>query len=103
MRCPIWLQACPIFVGWLTLAAPLQSSAQSPPIDRVRLRFDTAEAVAVLAIVDSRHAGHRFPETDWQPLLSAEGYQRLKAREAAMQRAFTDSAFSAFVLSASRP
>jgi hypothetical protein len=86
-----------LLVTQAMLAIPC--AAQAPPADRVRLVFDTTEAVAVLAIMQARHAGRVPTEAEWQRLFSAEGYQRLKAREAAMRREFTDSSFSAFVLS----
>jgi hypothetical protein len=38
-------------------------------------------------------------DADWQKLFSSEGYRRLKKREAAMKRAFTDDDFKKFVLS----
>lgn len=66
------------------LVALLQVAIVTP--DRVRLRFDTAEAVAVL-------------RQDWPSLFGSAGYQRLKSREASLQRAFTDSDFAAFVRS----
>jgi hypothetical protein len=50
----------------------------------------------VLALVGR---GDGASPADWQRLYDAEGYRRLKARESAMNRAFTDSAFRAFVLS----
>src|SRR5262245_19977353 len=80
----------------VTVAAP--SGAQQMP-DRVRLSLDTAEAGAVLAILARRDSGNSVTETDWQRLFATSGYMRLKAREAAMGRAFTDDDFKKFVLS----
>jgi hypothetical protein len=66
------------------LVALLQVASATP--NRVQLRFDTAEAVAVL-------------RQDWPSLFGSAGYQRLKAREASLHREFTDSDFAAFVRS----
>ncbi len=66
---------------------------------RVQLRFDTSQAEAVLAIVAKRQAGQPITERDWQRLFATEPYQRLKRREAELQRTFTDETFQQFVLS----
>jgi len=60
------------------------------------VRIDLDEPKAVLAILEKRGA---VTEEDWQRLFATEGYVRLKQREAAMQRAFDDESFRAFVLS----
>ena len=60
----------------------------------------TDEADAVLAILDQLAAGREPADAAWRRLLASEGYRRLQQRETAMQRAFTDSAFQAFVRSA---
>ena len=57
------------------------------------------EPRAVLAILEKRAAQQTIAEEDWQRVFASEGYVRLKAREHAMQRAFEDDAFKAFVLS----
>ncbi len=57
------------------------------------------EAVAAIAILEKRSANQPVSEADWQQLFSAEGYRRLKEREASLRRAFTDSSFRAFILS----
>ncbi len=88
-----------ILAGLLSLARPNPSPAQAPSADRVRLQIDTAEALAVLAILDARRTGQPVSQVDWHRLFSAEGYVRLKAREAAMGRAFADSDFATFVRS----
>jgi hypothetical protein len=66
---------------------------------RVNVRVVTDEVDAVLAILAKREAKQSITDADWQRLFGSEGYRRLKAREAAMQRAFTDDDFKAFVLS----
>ena len=78
---------------------PTPAAGQGLPADRVRLRLDTAEASAVLTILDAGRAGRVPAEADWRRIFSSEGYRRLKEREVAMRRAFTDSSFTAFVLS----
>jgi hypothetical protein len=87
------------FAGLITLPlfAPL-ALAQAPPA-RVALTFDTAQAVAVLSILDARAAGRPVVDADWARLFSTAGYRRLAVREAGMRRPFTDSSFKAFVLS----
>ncbi len=64
-------------------------AAQTP--SRVHLRFDTAEAVVALAVI--RHAA---PDS---AVFATTAYRRLKDREAAFHRAFTDSEFAAFLAS----
>ena len=61
----------------------------------VRLQLDTSEAEQVLAILQKQDV----TEADWQRLFETEPYVRLEKREAAMNRAFTDEEFRAFVLS----
>jgi hypothetical protein len=76
------------------VAAPAIARSQ----ERIALKLDTAQASAVLALLD---AGAGVPESDprWQRLFASEGYVRLKAREVGMRRAFADSTFVAFVRS----
>jgi hypothetical protein len=89
-RCSLWA-AC-AFLGYTTLA-DAQTSA------RVQVAVVTDEAEAALALIESRRAGREPSDAQWQRLLQSEGYRALKAREAYMGRAFTDSSFRAFVLS----
>jgi hypothetical protein len=63
------------------------------------VRVISDEADAALAILVKRKTGQPITEADWRQLFSSEGYIRLKKREAAMQRAFEDSEFQAFILS----
>lgn len=69
------------------------------PDDRISLHLDISEADAVLAILQKQHSGAAVTDTDWQRLFNTEPYIRLKKREAAMQRAFSDDDFKKFVLS----
>jgi Putative zinc dependent peptidase (DUF5700) len=67
--------------------------------NRIQQQLNADEADAVLAILDKRAAGAVIAEADWQRLFSTEPYLRLKKREAAMHRDFTDDDFKKFVLS----
>ena len=73
--------------------------AQSVGDSRVYVRLVTDEAEAVLAILSKRKANQALTAEDWQRLFSSEGYTRLKRRETAMQRSFTDDEFKSFILS----
>ena len=66
---------------------------------RADVRIVTDEAEAVLAILEKRGANQPVTENDWKRLFESEGYQRLKKREEAMKRAFTEEDFKTFVLS----
>jgi len=61
------------------------------------VKFDRSEADAALAIFDKQAAGEPVAEADWDALFATPGYRRLKEREAAMGRAFTDGEFKAFM------
>lgn len=67
--------------------------------ERTELRLDISQAQAVLAVVAKRQASEPITESDWQRLFATEPYQRLKRREAELQRSFTDEEFQQFVLS----
>jgi hypothetical protein len=54
---------------------------------------------AALSILERRAAGTPVAESAWTALFAASGYRHLMEREHAMGRAFTDSAFRAFLLS----
>jgi len=75
------------------------AAAQRASTERLRLRVDTAQAAAVLTMLEARQAGQEPSQAGWNHLFATEGYVRLEARERGMRRAFTDSAFKAFVLS----
>lgn len=69
----------------------------------VEVRFDGSQAEAALAILAKQAAGTRATDADWQRLSDSAGYQRLKAREAGMGRAFTDGEFKAFLSTPQTP
>ncbi len=81
----------------IVLSVPVAVAAASNPI---RLQLNTDEAEAVLSILDKQTAGAAISDADWQRLFATEPYQRLKKREAAMHRDFTDEDFKKFILSA---
>jgi hypothetical protein len=91
VRCPVVLT-----FAWLILAAP-GASQQAP--DRVRLSLDTTEAGSVLVILARNNSRDPVTDADWRGLFATPGYIRLKARETAMGRTFTDDDFRSFVLS----
>lgn len=62
--------------------------------------IDASEAEAVLSILEKRVAGTSVVDSDWERLFESRPYVRLKRREAAMKRAFTDDEFREFVMSA---
>jgi len=68
--------------------------AVSPPVN---VRIDASEAQATLAILGKLRAGSPVTPGDWSALFATRGYQRLKEREAAFKRPFTDDQFKAFV------
>jgi hypothetical protein len=65
----------------------------------LRLVLDTEEPERVLGIADRLASGANVGEDAWEALFATNGYRDLKAREAAMQRPFTDEEFRAFVAS----
>jgi Putative zinc dependent peptidase (DUF5700) len=77
-----------------------QDTQPVPDAGRIEIKLNTDEADAVLAILDKRAAGAAIADSDWEHLFATEPYIRLKKREAAMHRDFTDDDFKKFVLSA---
>jgi hypothetical protein len=86
--------------GLLACLVPLLALTQSVRgDDTVRLKVDTSEADAVLAILARRVSGQTVPDSDWQRLFESAPYRRLKQRETEMKRPFEESEFREFVLS----
>lgn len=79
-------------------ADPSAPLADPPPNHAVEIETDQADAV--LALLDSLVATGEIAEADWQSLVASEGYRRLQARELAMGREFSDTAFREFLLAA---
>jgi hypothetical protein len=67
--------------------------------ERIALTLDTAQAAAVLALLEHGGTGVAASDPRWQRLFASEGHGRLKDREAGMGRPFADSTFVAFVRS----
>src|SRR5581483_2057425 len=67
--------------------------------DRIQIKLDASEAEQVLAIVAKHRQAQAVTDADWKALFTTEPYRRLKLREAAMHRDFTDDDFRKFVLS----
>jgi hypothetical protein len=82
-------------VGLFTILPLLGAHA-----DRVEVKLDSSEARQVLAILAKRKQTKSVTEVDWDALFATEPYRRLKIREAAMHRDFTDDDFKKFVFSA---
>lgn len=91
----VWTNTAPIA---LLLAAGCCSAG-----DAITVKFDRGEADAALAILEKESAGNEVAEADWQTLFATAGYRRLKERETAMGRAFTDTEFKAFMEMARTP
>jgi hypothetical protein len=85
----------PLFVALLTASIRCQTTGT---FDRVQLKLNAGEAEAVLAILDKRATGAAVTDADWQRLFITEPYIRLKKRENAMHRDFSDEDFKKFVL-----
>jgi hypothetical protein len=79
-------------VGWIT-----PTCAQTA--GRVQLTLDTSEADQALLILHKQAVHQHVTNDDWQRLFETVPYQRLKAREESMGRAFSDQAFQSFLLS----
>lgn len=63
------------------------------------VRLESDEADAALAILIKRLHREMPTTANWQQLFSSEGYRHLQERETSMGRAFTDSTFTAFLMS----
>jgi hypothetical protein len=75
------------------------AAAQRPAASNLDIRLVTAEADAVLAILQKLKGGEPIDKADWNRLFMTEGYVRLKKREAGVKRPFEDAEFREFVLS----
>jgi Putative zinc dependent peptidase (DUF5700) len=75
------------------------TSALADEASRIQIRTDFSEADAALVILDKRNGSQAVIDSDWQALFITEPYQRLKKRESAMHRGFTDDDFKRFILS----
>jgi hypothetical protein len=73
--------------------------AEASEADRVQIKLDTSEAEQVLELVSKHKRDQPIAGADWNALFATEPYRRLKVREAAMHRSFSDDDFKKFVLS----
>ena len=95
---------CTVFTSVLLFALGACAAVHAPSKElltpaQLDVRLESDEADAAVAILDQRVRREMPTTANWQRLFSSEGYQRLQEREAAMGRAFTDSAFTAFLMS----
>lgn len=81
----------------LAVALLLAAFVAQTPAPPVNVAIDASEARATLAILEKERAGSPVTADDWNALFATRGYQRLKEREAAFKRPFTDNEFKAFV------
>jgi hypothetical protein len=85
---------------WLATASLLATPAAGGPPQtqgQVQVSLDMDEARAAVALIEALAAGRTPDEAEWQALFASQGYRRLKQREAAMKRDFTDAEFRAFL------
>jgi hypothetical protein len=88
------MRATCIFLNLLCALPLLASEAE-----RVQVKLDASEAECVLAILAKRKEARPITDADWHALFATEPYRRLKEREAAVHRDFSDEDFRKFVLS----
>jgi hypothetical protein len=74
------------------------AQAQAKRNPRIDVRIVTDEADAVLRLLEKREKGQEITDTDWQQIFGSEGYVRLKKRELAMSRPFTEPDFKTFAM-----
>jgi hypothetical protein len=89
----------PFFLLSILISVSAQDTQPAPAPGSIQLKLNPDEAEAVLAILDKQAARNALTDSDWQHLFLTEPYIRLKKREAAMHRDFTDDDFKKFVLS----
>ena len=95
MELPLCCRKILCFILLACSSVPMFAGDES----RIQLTADFSEAGAVVAILEKRQEKQDVTAADWQVLFATEPYQRLKKREAAMKRTFTDDDFKTFVLS----
>ncbi|HET9394236.1 MAG TPA: DUF5700 domain-containing putative Zn-dependent protease [Candidatus Rubrimentiphilum sp.] len=83
-----------LLIAAALLPVPAVVRAADAPVS---VTIDAAEAQTTLTILGKLHAGSAVASSDWNALFATRGYQRLKEREAAFKRPFTDDDFKAFV------
>lgn len=63
----------------------------------IDVTFNTAQAVAVLSILDQLAHGLPILEADWDSLFASAGYKLLKQREMSIERPFEEHEFKNFI------
>jgi len=81
----------------LSLLGPAAAPSDTTPRDSVVIVFDAMDAA--LGILERRARGEAIPAIAWDSMFATEGYRRLRDRELAFRRPFSDSTFRAFLLS----
>ena len=71
------------YMSWLRRRSPASVAGQT---DSIRLRLDTGEAEAALAILDARASDGPVPDSLWTLLEQSEGFTRLVEREKSLGR-----------------
>ena len=79
--------------GWHLCFAQNNAAADT----RVELTLDASEAKQSLLILQKEQAHQAVTDADWQKLFATLPYQWLKAREAGLQRGFTEEDFRRFL------
>jgi hypothetical protein len=106
---PLLFPLCAAIIPSLTFTVSVTACGRHPraqavarvpgPRRAVVVPLVSDEAEAALALLTKRRAGVPLTAGDWARFFDSQGYRRLKARELGMGRAFTDTAFRAFLLS----
>lgn len=65
--------------------------------NRINVTIDPSEAEAVLHVLEKIADNKPVVDSDWQSIFATEGYVRLKKRELAMGRTFTEEDFRKFL------
>jgi hypothetical protein len=88
------------FILALVACAPIHARSKTPLTPaQIDVQLESDEADAAIAILDKRVHREMPTTANWQRLFSSKGYQHLQEREASLGRAFTDSAFTTFLMS----
>ena len=88
-----------LIAGCLMSVHASAGGVQDADSSNLQIRLVTDEADAVMALLVKHKSGDALREADWLRLYSSEGYLRLKEREEAMERPFSDTDVEDFVLS----
>jgi hypothetical protein len=87
------------FLFALAACAAIHARSKTSSLAQLDVQLESDEADAALTILDKRVHREMPTTANWQRLFASKGYQHLQEREASLGRAFTDSAFTAFLMS----